>query len=88
MIGKSHPSLYVLLEHLQKEEMEIDRAIEKLECGHSPTKKKRKYEMLDARVERVVAMYQEHKNNQEILKYLKALGNDFRLVFLTFLLFF
>ncbi|KAJ4441000.1 hypothetical protein ANN_10849 [Periplaneta americana] len=60
-MGKAHPSLYHVLEQLQLEVEEVDRCIERLEGGHSPTKKKWKYIDMDRRISRIVEEYLRYK---------------------------
>ncbi|KAJ4437505.1 hypothetical protein ANN_17650 [Periplaneta americana] len=53
---------------------EVDRCIERLEGGHSPTKKKRKYIDLDRRISRIVEEYPRYKAEGTVIWNLRALG--------------
>lgn len=75
LMTKSHPSLYHALEQLQGIVAEMEQDMERLEGGHSPPKKKNKYVDLDTRVSRIVARYQEYKEDGELRQYLRAIGH-------------
>ncbi|KAJ4446218.1 hypothetical protein ANN_12912 [Periplaneta americana] len=62
LVGKDHPFLFCLLEHLQREVTEIQWDMEKLQCEQSPVKKKKKkHDGVDKWVEHVVSHYQEYR---------------------------
>ena len=74
-MGKPHPSLFYVLEALQKETREIRDDIERLRAGHSPVKKRKKYDDLDKRIFRVVEDYETYKEDGNRLEYLRLLGH-------------
>jgi len=75
LVRRPHPSLYHVLQHLQEEVAEIDADIERLEGGHSPPKKKRKYVEVDKRVSRIVDSYDDYKDEGDVTRYLAAIGH-------------
>ena len=76
LIGKHHPSFFHAIEQSQAEVSEINRDIERLEAGHSPQRKRRKYIATDSRILRIVENYQTYKVNDNILGYLRAIGHN------------
>ncbi|KAJ4435245.1 hypothetical protein ANN_23823 [Periplaneta americana] len=74
LIGMTHPSLYRLLEQLQRDV--ADRDIEKLQAGDSPPTKKRKYTQLDSRIARIVQNYEEYKTQGNALTYLRDIDHN------------
>ena len=76
LIGKHHPSFFHAIEQFQAEVSEINRDIERLEAGHSPQRKRRKYIATDSRILRIVENYQTYKANDNILGYLRAIGHN------------
>ncbi|KAJ4430418.1 hypothetical protein ANN_22634 [Periplaneta americana] len=62
LIERAHPSLYHLLEQLQREVAEVDRDIGKLQPGYSPPTKKRKYTQMESLIARIVQNYENIKH--------------------------
>lgn len=76
LMGKSHPSFFHVVEQLRKESVEVGQEIERLQAGHSPVKKRKKYADIDKQIERIVGDYEIYKENNEILKYLRLIGHS------------
>jgi hypothetical protein len=74
IVGKHHPSLFVLLDQLQEEVGEVDVEVMRAEGGVSPPKKRNKYEVADQRIARIMARYNDYKEQDDILTYLRSIG--------------
>ena len=77
LLRKWHPNMYQFLEELMLEEADARCRRQKLELGHSPPRKVRKYVTLDIRIQRIVETYHGYKARGEVMTYLKALGLTF-----------
>ncbi|XP_052124774.1 uncharacterized protein LOC127749675 [Frankliniella occidentalis] len=73
LVGKNHPSLYVFLDQLQEVAV-IDVECSRAEAGHSPQKRRAQCEVTDARVARIQARYEEYREADDVLSYLRAIG--------------
>jgi len=76
LVGKHHPSLFTLIHHLQEEVAQIDVTIDRAEGGESPPAKKAKHLRIDERIPKIVERYQEYKDDDDVLGYLRALGHN------------
>ncbi|KAK3918978.1 Tyrosine--tRNA ligase [Frankliniella fusca] len=77
IMGKSHPTLYFALDQLQMEAMEMERDIERLSSGRSPEKKKKnQYVIMDQRISRIMARYEEYKEEDNMVEFLRAIGHN------------
>ena len=76
IVGKHHPSFYVLLDQLKDEVEVINAEVTRAEGGHSPPRKRTKYEDTDKRIARVVDRYATYKEDVEVIQYLKAIGSN------------
>ena len=77
IVGKHHPSFYVLLDQLRDEVEEINAEVTRAEGGHSPPRKRIKYQKTDERIKRVVDRYATYKEDDNIIKYLRSIGSNF-----------
>lgn len=77
VVGKNHPDLYSCLVELQKEQSYTESSISELALGKRiKAAPKRQWSMLQDRVQDIVKEYDEHKANNTVLDYLRALGHN------------
>lgn len=76
LVGKHHPSLYVFLSQLQEEIGEVDVQIMRAEGGHSPIKRRSALEAAADRINRIVERYQEYKDDEDRVSYVRAIGHN------------
>lgn len=76
LVGKHHPSMFVFLDQLRDEIAEADVLITRAEAGHSPPKRRTEYEMRDDRIARIVRRYEDYKNDDDVVSYLRAVGHN------------
>ena len=91
VIGKEHPSLYVLLSALMEEEKYAEAVRTTVENGSSPKPKKKRYQDSDRRLHRLVVRYVEGDSDEEDdeddqweqrqLKFLRRVGHSARSVY-------
>ena len=91
VIGKEHPSLYVLLSALMEEENYAEAVRTTVENGSSPKPKKKRYQDSDRRLHRLVLRYVEGDSDEEDdeddqweqrqLKFLRRVGHSARSVY-------
>jgi len=79
-VGKSHPSFYAFLRELQKEQSSTETLMEELDLGR-PIRdpQKRKYKVVTERLQRITLRYEKYKQNEDVLRYLRACGALFTL---------
>ena len=75
-MGKNHPSLYAFLAKLKKEQAGTETMLRQLELGQrirkgQDLKRRKKKEKVFA----IVLKYDEYIENNEVNKYLKAIGH-------------
>lgn len=54
----------------------VDVECGRTEGGHSPQKRRTQYEATDARIARIQGRYEDYKDNDDVLAYLRAIGNN------------
>ena len=79
-MGKEHPSLYMFLEELKKEQSDTESMLRDLGLGKrirkgQDPKRRRKENAIFT----LVSKYEEYVNNQDVMTYLKSIGYNIRL---------
>ncbi len=72
-----NPTLYHFLDEIMLEESDARHTHVASAAGHSPPRQRKKYTVLDERVERIIHRYEAYKDAGNIPDYLKALGLAF-----------
>jgi pyruvate/oxaloacetate carboxyltransferase len=77
IIGKSHPSLYSLIKHFQKEEADTAVMIAELDAGKKIRQQQRlKYRRINERIQVLARNYEQYKNEGRRVDYMKACGHN------------
>lgn len=80
VVGKHHPDLYSALHELQKEEADTEVSIRELALGKKiKAAPKKKWIMLQDRIKAITLKYDEYKNGDRELEFLRALGHNITL---------
>jgi len=77
MVGKSHPTIYNLINEFKKEEADTAVMISELDRGKSIRQPQRKqYKKINERLQKLANYYHEYKAEGRILEYLEACGHN------------
>lgn len=77
MVGKYHPSFYHLLREFRKEQHDTAVMVRELRLGRSvKVPQKRKYAALNRRLRLVAEEYQQYRDDEDVLSYLRRCGHN------------
>jgi len=77
MVGKSHPTVFNLVEEFKKEEADTAVMIAEIDRGKKIRQPQRKkYERINKRLETLAAAYAEYKDEGRLLEYVEACGHN------------
>ncbi|XP_053946208.1 uncharacterized protein LOC128855375 [Anastrepha ludens] len=80
VIGKDHPSFYIFLSELQKEQSDTEIMMRQLQSGQQVKKNKYSKRLKhEQRIFNIVSKYHEYVDNNDIVTYLKTLGYYIRM---------
>lgn len=76
MVGSSHPTIFKLIEGLQKEQQNTEHAMSRIEAGQEPQARRPEYIKNEKRILKIAQKFHDDVFDGSYLPYLKSLAHN------------